>query len=83
MSDVKWIAKDDEVPRIQKSVIVTYGDENALHRHSGGLTYTVDRNLDSNVLEAHVQTVISEAQSVADFERIDTVYVTIPKRVAE
>jgi hypothetical protein len=82
MSDVKWVAKDYEVPRNQKSVVVTYGDENALHRHSGGLTYTVDRNLDRNLLEAHLQTVISEAQSLADFERIDTVYVTIPKRAA-
>lgn len=58
------------------------GDENALHRHSGGLTYTVDRKLDHNLLQAHLQTVISEAQSLADFERIDTVYVTIPKQVA-
>jgi hypothetical protein len=83
MSDVKWVAKDSKIPSGQKSVLVELGDENALRRHSGGLTYTVDRNLDRNLLEAHVQTVISEAQSLADFERIDTVYVTIPKRVAE
>ncbi len=82
MSDVKWVANDSDVPSNQKSVVVKYGDENALHRHSGGLTYTVDRNLDRNLLEAHVQTVISEAQSLADFEHIDTVYVAIPKRVA-
>jgi hypothetical protein len=82
MSDVKWVAKNSDVPNNQKSVLVTYGDENALHRHSGGLTYTVNRNLDRNLLEAHLQTVISEAQSLADFERIDTVYVTIPKRMA-
>lgn len=82
MSDVKWLAKGSEIPSGRKSVLVEFGDENALHRHSGGLTYTVDRNLDRNLLEAHLQTVISEAQSLADFERIDTVYVTIPKRVA-
>jgi hypothetical protein len=82
MSDVKWVVEQFEVPRNQKFVLVTYGDENALHRHAAGLTYTVDRNLDRNLLEAHVQTVISEAQSLADFERIDTVYVTIPKRAA-
>ncbi len=78
MSMVKWVAKDAEIPRGQKSVLVKYGDENALHRHSDGLTYTIDRNLDPNLLEAHVQTVISEAQSLADFERIDTVYVKNP-----
>jgi hypothetical protein len=82
MSDVKWITKDSDVPGDQKSVLVRYGHENGLHRRPGGLTYTVDRNLDRNLLQAHLQTVISEAQSLADFERIDTVYVTIPKRVA-
>lgn len=82
MSDVKWVAQNSKIPTGQKSVLVEFGDENALHRHSGGLTYTVDRNLDHNLLEAHLDTVISEAQSLADFERIETVYVTIPKRVA-
>jgi hypothetical protein len=35
--------------------------------------------LSPNLLEAHVQTVISDAVAMADFEKIDTVYVAIPK----
>jgi hypothetical protein len=44
MSDVKWVTDASKIPGNQKSVLVEYGDENALHRHSGGLTYTVDAN---------------------------------------
>jgi len=47
-----------------------------MRRHAHGL----NRNLNHNLLEA---TVISDAQTLADFEKIDTVYVTIPKQVAQ
>jgi hypothetical protein len=82
MSDVRWIASKSELPAGKKFVLVEYGKENGLRRHSSGLTYSVDRGLNANLLEAHLQTVISEAQTLADFERIDIVYVTVPKKVA-
>jgi len=40
---------------------------------------TVDRSMSKNLLEAHTETVIGDAQSMADQENIDTVYVTVPK----
>jgi hypothetical protein len=82
MSDVRWIANKSELPAGKKFVLVEYGLENGLSRHSSGLTYSVNRGLNANLLEAHLQTVISEAQTLADFEKIDTVYVTVPRKVA-
>jgi hypothetical protein len=81
MADVRWIASDSDLPKDRQFVLVKFGKENGLHRHSAGLTYSVDRGLNANLLEAHLQTVISEAQTLADFERIDTVYVSVPKTV--
>ena len=81
MADVKWIVSESDLPKDRQFVLVKYGKENGLRRHSAGLTYSVDRGLNVNLLEAHLQTVISEAQTLADFEKIDTVYVTVPKKV--
>jgi len=78
MAAVKWIPNETSIPKEKKSVLIKYGNENGLHRRPGGLTYSIDRSLTPNLLEAHLQTVISEAQTMADFERIDTVYVTLP-----
>jgi hypothetical protein len=41
---------------------------------------TVDRSMQPNLLEAHTETVIGDAQALADQENIDTVFVTVPKR---
>ena len=79
MAEVKWIVDTSKIPADGQFVLIGYGRENGLQRHSNGLTYTVDRNLSPNLLEAHVETVISDAVALADFEKIDTVYVTIPK----
>jgi hypothetical protein len=83
MADVKWIGDSSDIPTNEKFILVKYGNDNGLDRHSAGLTYSVDRKLNPNLLEAHVQTVISEAQTLADFEHIDTVYVTIPEHLAQ
>ena len=48
-------------------------------RHGRGLTITIDASMDMNLLEAHIETVIGEAQSLADQEHIDTVFITTPK----
>ena len=50
-----------------------------MFRHSRGITVTIDRSMDTNLLEAHTETAIGEAQAMADQENIDTVFVTAPK----
>ena len=79
MAETKWLAEGAHPPVGPKFVLIEYGGSNRLHRHPRGLTFAVDRNMSPNVLEAHIQTVLAEAQSLADFEQIETVYVTIPK----
>jgi hypothetical protein len=83
MAAVKWIANEASIPKEKQFVLIKYGNENGLHRRPGGLTYSIDRSLSPNLLEAHLQTIISEAQTMADFEHIDTVYVTLPKSTIE
>jgi hypothetical protein len=80
MAEVKWIVDISKIPTDKQFVLISYGSENGLHREANSLTYSVDRNLSPNLLEAHLETVISEAVAMADFERIDTVYVAIPKK---
>jgi hypothetical protein len=80
MAETKWLAEGVHPPVGPRFVLIEYGSSNALRRHARGLTFSVDRNVSPNLLEAHVETVISEAQALADFENIDTVYVGIPKR---
>ena len=83
MAEVKWIVDISKIPADKQFVLISYGRENGLQRHSNGLTYSVDRSLNPNLLEAHVETVISDAVAMADFEKIDIVYVTIPKKAAQ
>ena len=83
MANVKWITDSSHIPDDEQYILIRYGKENGLRRHGHGLTYSVDRTLNHNLLEAHVQTVISDARTLANFEKIDTVYVTIPKQVAQ
>jgi hypothetical protein len=80
MAETKWLAEGARPPAGPKFVLIEYGGSNGLHRHAHGLTFSVDRNASPNLLEAHIETVLSEAQALADFEKIDTVYVSIPKR---
>ena len=80
MAETKWLAEGAHPPVGPKFVLIEYGNSNGLHRHAHGLTYSVDRNVNPNLLEAHIETVLSEAQTLADFEKIDTVYINIPKR---
>ena len=67
MADLRWITSDADLPTDRQYVLIAYGENNGLLRHSAGLTYSIDRGLNANLLEAHLQTVISEAQTLADF----------------
>jgi hypothetical protein len=79
MAETKWLAAGVHPPAGPRFVLIEYGSSNGLRRHARGLTFSVDRNASPNLLEAHIETVLSEAQALADFEKIDTVYVGIPK----
>jgi hypothetical protein len=78
MSDVRWTPVNQSFQRVQSLHWLSM--ERNTHRHSSNLTCSVDRGLNANLLEAHLQTVISEAQTLADFEKIDIVYVTVPRK---
>jgi hypothetical protein len=80
MAKVQYVSSSADLPSEGKYVLVEYGDENRLRRHGRGLTMTVDKSMDANLLEAHTETVIGDAQAVADQEHIETVFVTAPKR---
>jgi hypothetical protein len=79
MAQTKWLDDGGQPPVGPNFVLIEYGSSNGLHRHARGLTFSVDRNVSPNLLEAHIEAVLSEAQTLADFEKIDTVYVSIPK----
>jgi hypothetical protein len=80
MAKIHYVSSSADLPPGQHYILVEYGDENRLVRHSRGITMTVDRSMQTNLLEAHTETVIGDAQSLADQENIDTVFVTVPKR---
>jgi hypothetical protein len=80
MARIQYISAASDIPENSTYVLVELGSENRLSRHSRGLTITIDRSLPSNLLEAHTETVIGEAQAMADQERIDTVFIALPER---
>jgi hypothetical protein len=80
MAKVQYLSSSADLPSGGNYVLVEYGNENGLHRHSRGLTMTIDRSMDKNLLEAHTETIIGEAQAAAEQEQIETVFVTTPKR---
>jgi hypothetical protein len=79
MAKIQYVSSTADLPSAQY-VLVEYGDENRLVRHDRGITMTIDRSMEANLLEAHTETVIGEAQAVADQENIETVFVATPKR---
>ena len=80
MAKVQHVSSNADLPLSGPYVLVELGDTNGLFRHSRGITVTIDRSMDSNLLEAHTETAIGEAQAMADQENIDIVFVTAPKR---
>jgi hypothetical protein len=79
MAKIQYVSSPADLPSVPY-VLVEYGDENRLLRHSRGITMTIDRSMEANLLEAHTETVIGGAQAVADQENTETVFVTAPRR---
>jgi hypothetical protein len=80
MAVVQCISSVSEIPSGRKYVLVTIGDKSELTRRDDNLLFTVDRTMSDNLFEAHVARVISDAELLADRERVDTVFVCIPSR---
>jgi hypothetical protein len=80
MAKVMYVSSPAEIPAGKNYVLVKYGKENGLHRHDRGFIVTIDESQEPNLREAHTATVIGEAQTMADQEDIDTVFVCIPPR---
>ena len=78
MAKIQYLSPGSDLPSGEPYILVEYGDENRLFKHGRGFTMTVDRSMEANLLEAHTETVIGEAQAMADQEKIDTVL--LPRR---
>jgi len=65
MAKIQYLSSSADLPSGGRYVLVEYGDENRLFSHSRGITVTVDRSMDANLLEAHTETAIGEAQAIA------------------
>jgi hypothetical protein len=65
----------DALPSDGPHVLVRLGDEDGLGREGESFVYTVNRNLPANEFESRTQRTISDAQLLADQEKIDVVFV--------
>lgn len=77
MANVRRIESLKDIPRDRKYVVVTSGDESGLSRDGESFVVTADRSLPPNEFESHLEVMISDAELIAERERIDTVYVCV------
>jgi hypothetical protein len=77
MANVRRIASMGDIPRDERYVAVTTGDANGLDRDGESYIVTTDRSLPAHEFESHLQVAISDAELLAERERIETVYVCI------
>lgn len=83
MATVQRISSDATPPPKGRHVLVRLGDRDALEREGESLVYTVNRELPRNQFEAHAQRIISDAELMADREKIDVVFVCFDPRLSE
>ena len=75
MATIQRISSDATPTPTGRHVLVRLGDKDALEREGENVVYIVNRNMPHNLLEAHVQRIISDAQLMAEQEKIDVVFV--------
>jgi hypothetical protein len=71
MAAVQPISPVSEIPSGCKYVLITTGDKSELTRRDDNLLFTVNQTMSDNLFEAHVERVISDAELLADRERVD------------
>lgn len=83
MATVQRISSDATPPLTGRHVLVQLGDRDALEREGESLVYTVNRKMPRNLFEAHAQRIISDAELMADQEKIDVVFVCFDPQLRE
>jgi hypothetical protein len=83
MATVQRISSAAAPPPTGRHILVLLGDSDALDREGESLVYTVNRKLPRNLFEAHAQRIISDAELMADREKIDVVFVCFDPRLSE
>ena len=78
MALTQRITAPSEIPPAQKYVLIQAGNKNGLTRDGDNFVVTVDRGVPENLFQAHLQTAISDAELLAEQERLDAVFVCIP-----
>jgi hypothetical protein len=74
MATVRQISPD-AVPAAGRHVLVRVGDKDALERAGKNFVYTINRDLPHNEFESRAQRIISDAELLADQEKIEVVLV--------
>jgi hypothetical protein len=75
MANIQQISPDGAPPSTGRYVLVQLGDRDALERRGESFVYTISHKMPRNLFEAHVQRMISDAELLADQEKIEAVYV--------
>ena len=76
MATIQQISPDVAPPSTGRYVLMRLGDGDALERQGESFVYTISRKMPGNLFEAHLQRMISDAELLADQEKIDVVLVT-------
>lgn len=83
MATIQQISPDATPPSTGPHILLRMGDGEGLERQGDSFVYTIDREMPRNLLEAHVQRIISDAELLADQEKIDKVFVCFDPQLGE
>jgi hypothetical protein len=75
MATIQRISPEATPPSTGRYVLMRLGDSDGLERQGDSFVYTISRQMPRNLFEAHVQRMISDAELLADQEKIDVVFV--------
>jgi hypothetical protein len=80
MASTQRISTRSDIPVGRTYVLIQAGDKDELTRDGDNYVVTVDRCMLDNLFEAHLQTAISDAELLANQERLDSVFVCVAPR---
>lgn len=75
MATIQQISLDATPPSTGRHILLRLGDGDEFERQGDNFVYTINRKMPRNLLEAHVQRILSDAELLADQEKIDKVLV--------
>jgi hypothetical protein len=80
MALTQRISAPSDIPVGSTYVLVQAGDKDELTRDGDNFVVTVNRGMPDNLFEAHLQTAISDAELLANQERLDAVFICVAPR---